>query len=194
MGVLADEPAGETLIAGSLPPAEDIDDEIMEALKCLEVDVSEDELMALGFKQRRMEPALDSGAGEHVASPQDVAGFEIRESPGSKSGRAFIAANGDRIDNLGEVPVRLKEKDGVTFGSVFQVADVTRPLYSVGRICDNGCTVSFNNTRAVVMKGGRKMATFQRKGGLYLADFELLPPDNKGDGTAQPFTRQGAGK
>jgi hypothetical protein len=172
----------------------DADDELMEALKCLEVDVSEAELMALGLRQRRMEPALDSGAGEHVASPEDIAGFEIRESAGSKAGRAFIAANGDRIDNLGEVPVKLKEKDGITFGSVFQVADVTRPLYSVGRICDNGCTVSFNSSKAVVMKDGKRMATFNRKGGLYLADFELLPPDNKGDGTAQPFTRQGAGK
>ena len=134
-----------------------------------------------------------------MAGPEDVAGLSIRESAGSKAGRAFIAANGDRIDNLGEVPVKLKEKGGTTFGSVFQVAEVTRPLYSVGRICDNGCEVTFNSQRAKVCRNGKTVTTFERRGGLYLGDFELLPPDDTDGGTKatdggtkKPFTRQGA--
>jgi len=80
MDVPADEPHPGETSCNVTTPAEDhadailqriidhgIDDELLESLRCLEVDVSEDELMALGLKARRMQVALDSGAGEHVA-------------------------------------------------------------------------------------------------------------------------------
>jgi hypothetical protein len=149
--------------------------------------------MAMGFKATKILAALDSGAGEHVAGPEDVSGFAMRESPGSRAGKHFIAANGDRIANLGEVPMRLKSEDGAVFSSTFQVADVTRPLYSVGRICDQGCSVSFDRDKAAVTKSGRTIATFKRQGGLYIADLEIVDDQGKDDGgTNAPFQRQGA--
>ena len=170
-----------------------VDDELAESLKCLEIDTSEEELMALGFKPKRLMAALDSGAGEHVAGPEDVSGLLMRESAGSKAGRAFIAANGSKIPNLGEVPMRLRNNNGPIFQSVFQIADVTRPLYSVGRICDAGCEVTFTATKASVLKDGKLMAVFERQSGLYLADLEVLA-DKLDDGKpASGFPRQGAG-
>jgi hypothetical protein len=56
---------------------------------------------------------------------------------------------------------------------------VSRPLYSVGRICDAGCEVSFNAKQATVSKNNRKIAIFERRNGLYLANIEVR-------GTADP--------
>jgi hypothetical protein len=164
----------------------------MQALRCLEVETSEDDIMAIGFKTTKLIPALDSGAGEHVCGPDDIAGFAIRESAGSKTGKHFLAANGDRIANLGEVPLTMRSKEGAKFGSTFQVADVTRPLYSVGRMCDAGCTVSFTKDLAVVKKGDQTMVTFKRSGGHYIADLEILDEVADSGGSTAPFQRQGA--
>ena len=66
--------------------------------------------------------------------------------------------------------------------SVFQIAQVTRPLMSVGRVCDEGHSVTFSATTAEVRnKDGKVVGTFRRKdGGLYVAKMRLK----------QPFVRQ----
>ena len=88
--------------------------------------------------------ALDSGAGNHVAGPEDIEGFVIEPSKASRQGLGFIAANGAKIPNLGEAKVTMKEPDhGRNINSTFQVAAVSRPLYSVSKICDEGCEVHF---------------------------------------------------
>ena len=201
MGLPADELPSETPIEDlgvfidrlleRIGTMEKLDDDIMESLRVLEWDVSEDELMAVGFKPKRLLAALDSGAGDHVAGSEDVMGFKLEESPGSRAGRSFIAANGSKIQNLGQVGLRMRNGQGPVFRSMFQIADVTRPLYSVGRICDAGCTVTFNKAKATVVKDGKTIATFDRQGGLYLADLEILGSMLDDGGTAQPFPRQG---
>ena len=56
---------------------------------------------------------------------------------------------------------------------------------SVGRICDEGHSITFNNIMAVVhSKEGEELCRFQRKdGGLYVASMKLKNP-------ASPFGRQ----
>ena len=44
-----------------------------------------------------LKAALDSGAGDHVASALDLEGIKIHDSEGSHRGRNFLAANGDKI-------------------------------------------------------------------------------------------------
>jgi len=134
---------------------------------------------------------LDSGAGEHVANADDVAAMTVRPSTGSKNNRHFVAANGQRIPNQGEVTMRLKGSSGdVT--STFQVAPVTRPLHSVSRMCDMDCEVKFTKKEGVVTKNGKVIARYPRVGGLYVAEFEAIDramadsPGNDSD-----FTRQG---
>ena len=91
------------------------------------------------------EVVLDSGAGEHVASDKDTPGYSIRESKGSRAGQNFIAAGGHKMPNRGEVALRLKTQGdkGREITTTFQVASVTRPLWSVARICDAGFKVTF---------------------------------------------------
>ena len=67
------------------------------------------------------------------------------------------------------------EPGGKTSKSVFQVADVTRALYSVSEICDDGCEVHFAATEAVVTKGGKVITRFGREGGVYTVELEIKP-------------------
>jgi len=91
-----------------------------------------------------------------------------------------MGANGKTIENRGQAAITMKDPSTrATINSVFQVARVSRPLYSVSRICDAGCEVSFNKTEGRVMKGAKVIATFPRRGGLYVNTFMVKPADPK---------------
>ena len=131
---------------------------------------------------------LDSGAADHVSDNVDAPGYVVEPSPGSRAGRGFIAANGAKIPNRGQMKLALKTEDGKPIESVFQVCETSRPLWSVGKICDNGCTVVFDAAKAEVIRksDGRSLCTFQRSGGLYVANLNLTNPKRPSS-----FTRQG---
>ena len=76
------------------------------------------------------------------------------------------------------------EKGMSSVQSIFQVAKVTRPLMSVGHICDQGLHVIFDKTHAVVRdKDNIEVCRFERsESGLYTAKMKLKAP----------FTRQGS--
>ena len=131
------------------------------------------------------EVALDSGAVVHVCSLEDCPGYQLDESPGSKAGQKFLMGDGGTIPNLGQKRLNLSD-DGVQrdVSSVFQIAAVTRPLMSVGKICDEGHSITFDAVQAVVReKGGAEICKFHRThGGLYVAKMKLRSPAG--------FTRQ----
>ena len=124
------------------------------------------------------EVALDSGAVIHVCSPDDCPGYVLEESSGSKRGQKFLMGDGGEIPNLGQKSLNLCDHGGNNVKSIFQIAAVTRPLMSVGRICDEGHEVTFNATVAVVKdKGGSEICRFERQpGGLYVAKMKLKNP------------------
>ena len=128
----------------------------------------------------------DSGAGNHVLSREDIPGYAVGESAGSRAGRGFVGVSGDRIDNEGEAELNLAGPSG-SFRSTFQVAKVNRPLMSIARICDKGHTVSFCKTHASVLDSrGQEICKFLRKGNLYMIDVTLKAPGRKAG-----FTRPG---
>ena len=139
--------------------------------------MTQDQDIKKGYKQ--IEIALDSGAGEHVASISIAADYPVEESAGSRAGQHFIAAGGARIPNEGQFTLALRsgdleKKKGKDIKTTFQVAKVTRPLWSVGRICDEGFEVKFTNNEAYVLtKEGKEVCKFNRKGGLYVAELHL---------------------
>ena len=70
------------------------------------------------------------------------------------------------------------ECDGVPLQSTFQVAEITPPLMSVGRVCDQGLTCTFDKEKAVVTdKAGEVICKFVRNGGLYVARLKLKSPE-----------------
>ena len=85
--------------------------------------------------------------------------------------------DGGTIPNLGESNLNLSD-GGKDLQSVFQIAAVTRPLMSVGRICDKGHSITFDAVMAVVKSAdGAELCRFERQsGGLYVAKLKLRNP------------------
>jgi hypothetical protein len=131
------------------------------------------------WRDIEFEVALDSGSVVHVCSLEDVGGYKLEESAGSRRGQEFLMGDGGTIPNLGQCPLNLTD-DGTKrdLQSTFQIAAVTRPLMSVGKICDGGHTVTFSNVMAVVHAAdGSELARFQRnQNGLYIAKLKLRNP------------------
>ena len=162
-----------------------------------EVVFPEGALLTTDIAQKRyieMEVVLDSGAGAHVVSKSHIPGYSVSPSALSKAGAAFVGADGGRIKNYGEAALHFLTFDASggehAVNSNFQVADVTRALWSVGVICDAGLKVTFGATSASVRDStGRELCHFERRQGLYIAKVKLENPLYKAD--EQGFQRQG---
>ena len=131
------------------------------------------------WKDIEFEVALDSGSVVHVCSLTDCPGYRLGESPGSRRQQHFQMGDGGEIPNLGQSQLNLSDDlVGRDIQSVFQIAAATRPLMSVGRICDEGHSITFNNVMAVVNSSdGAEICRFHRsQGGLYVAKLKLRSP------------------
>ena len=86
--------------------------------------------------------------------------------------------DGGTIPNLGQSELNLTDEVGRDIKSVFQIAAVTRPLMSVGKICDEGRSVAFDAVMAVVKAAdGSELCKFVRNSsGLYVAKLKLRSP------------------
>ena len=120
---------------------------------------------------------LIQGAVVHVCSPEDCPGYVLENSPGSRSGQRFLLGDGGTKANLGRKSLNLSD-DGSDLLSVFQIAAVTRPLMSVGKICVEWHNITFDAIQAVVRdKSGAELCKFYRTpGGLYYAKMRLRNP------------------
>ena len=124
---------------------------------------------------------LDSGCVDHLADMADMPGYAcvLESSPGSRRGQNFVVGNGNKVRNEGQVRLQMAITDGSnqSLSSVFQVAEITRPLMSVSRICDQDLECLFTKTCAKVLKpNGEVVATFERDGGLYTSRMRLRAP------------------
>ena len=149
-----------------------------------EIVFPDNSLMTADVTQREyleMEIVLDSGAGAHVASKAHIQGYAVCPSALSKAGAAFVGADGGRIKNYGQAILELMTVDMKggkhAVQSNFQIADVTRALWSVGLICDAGLRVEFKAESASVLDTtGKELCHFERKQGLYIAQVKLENP------------------
>ena len=179
----------------ALPQADDQFRKVMEAVQAscglnlcytddAELNVADDEEYVL------IEIALDSGAGDHVASAVDAPGYTIEASAGSRRGQNFVGAGGHKMPNKGQVTLQMLAPNGTAMdeqiSTIFQVADVTRPLWSVSKVCDSGYKVLFDKDSATILdESMTPVCAFQRQGGLYVARMRLRNPKWSG------FSRQG---
>ena len=87
--------------------------------------------------------------------------------------------DGGTIPNLGQSELNLTDTAvDRDIKSVFQIAAVTTPLMSVGKICDEGHSVTFDAVMAVVRAAdGSELCRFVRnQSGLYVAKLKLRSP------------------
>lgn len=153
--------------------------ETLAPLNLFEILAADEPLLMAGdsWSDLEFEVALDSGAVVHVCAPEDCPGYLLAESPGSKQGQRFLMGDGGTIANLGQKRLHLSDDDR-DLCSVFQIAAVTRPLMSVGKICDEGHNITFDATQAIVRdQSGAELCKFHRTpGGLYVAKMRLRNP------------------
>ena len=198
-------------------PNEHLKNEPNDVVGCLVYQNCEDDEEAIMAADEEVEAdvAVDSGCVAHVVGPDDVPGtVEIRHPPGKRR-RGFKAANGSDMENYGEATVEMVQENGTAIASTFTVTDVTRPLHSTSQICDTGSAacpdgheVLYTKHGATVVPGGtlsrflgsvRHVASYPRRGGLYVAKVKFRAPrartqrqpSPKQPG-AQGFGRQGA--
>ena len=150
-------------------------------------DDGEDILNVAQWEEIDIEVTLDSGCCKHVLPAEDVVSYTIQEPPGSRRGSNFIVGNGQRVPTEGQVHLNL----GVDAGqgnfqqvtSLFQVADLTRPIMSVSQVCEQGKRCVFEKDHALVITAeGDALCRFENRGGLYVATMKLK--------ALSPFGRQ----
>ena len=137
-----------------------------------------------------VELILDSGCCDHIMDVETLApGYAIVESERSKRGGGFTVGNGERLDDQGEALLNLEARSAsaarpVAFSSVFQAARVTKPLFSVSKICKNGFTCTFDDKEALIVEksSGETVCKFVERNGIYVAMVKLKAP--------APFGRQ----
>ena len=92
----------------------------------------------------------------------------------------YIVGNGAPVPNMGQVSINM-DHHGTPLKSTFQVAAITRPLMSVGKICDQGLKCLFEREKATVLsQDGVQVCEFERRGGLYVATLTLNAPEGFG--------------
>ena len=142
--------------------------------------------------------AADSGAVDHVTNPGSLPGsVEVTKSAKTRN---FVAANNEPINNHGEAITNLEQESGQEVQNIFQVADVSRPLHSVSKICDAKHEMLFTADGATVVPAGalsrflgsvRRVANYPRRGGLYVAKMKAKDPKMaKTAGFARPGNRR----
>ena len=132
-----------------------------------------------------MEIILDSGASDHVAAREGIPGYAVEESPGSRAGRHYTGASGHRIANEGQASVLMALPAGEgranDVKSTIQVANVTRPLMSVSKICANGMSVLCKKDCALILdKHDKVVGKFEQRNGLYTATVQVRNPKAQG--------------
>ena len=94
----------------------------------------------------------------------------MQESEGSRRGQTFSTADGGIIKNQGEKTAVLHpEHSQQAFRAKYQITDVTKPLNSVGKVCDQRNQVLFTSTGGYVIDEETGESTwFPREGNIYV--------------------------
>ena len=99
--------------------------------------------------------ASDSGAVDHVCGHGHIPGTVfLRQPSDGKLTRNVISASGGPIKNHGAGELNMITEEGNVISSTFQVADVCRPLNSVGDTCDQGRELLCTINGALVLAAG----------------------------------------
>ena len=124
----------------------------------------------------RVKVIMDSGAAESVCPRSMAPQFAIQDSLASRSGVYYTSANGGKIMNLGEQHVPVCLSNGARTIATFQIAEVSRPLMSVCKLCEMGNRVVFGANGGVILNlRTGEVTPFEKEDGVYV--FEMwIPP------------------
>ena len=89
----------------------------------------------------------------------------LQESAWSKRGQEYHTANGARLVNQGQRRIKAVTEEGVAVQMTYQVTNVTKPLNSVSKICDQGNIVVFSKSGGCIVNtwSGQETPFLSRK-------------------------------
>ena len=93
----------------------------------------------------------DSGAADHVAPKNVASHLKMQETEASRQGVKYVAANGQKIANVGQKTIQGVTDEGMPLGMTWQIAEVKKPLASIGRMCDAGNVAVFTKSGGYVV-------------------------------------------
>lgn len=84
----------------------------------------------------------------------------VKSSLGSRSGAKYRTASGNLLTNQGDTRITMRTEAGDTRVRTFQIADVTKPLASAGRITSKGHIIVLDEEDSYIQhkESGRKVA------------------------------------
>ncbi len=114
----------------------------------------------------------------HVLPTDAIPSYPTVPSKSSVAGVWYKAANGDRIDDLGEKVMGIRMPSGATGHMRVNVCGVHKLLLSVAKIVDAGNSVYFSKDWSGItnMKTGKQI-TIYRENGVYVMELDVLEPD-----------------
>ena len=146
----------------------------------------EEGFLGVAVERVRIRPAMDSGAVDHVIHPRELPDDAIIVP--NTSGKHFRGANDSVIEKYGSCDTILEGSEGKV-GCSFQLANVSRSLHSVSKVCGPAGGIKnakqdvlFNNDLCVVVPPGivaeilkrvTPVAKYDREGNLYVGDMTM---------------------
>ena len=127
----------------------------------------------------KLTAVVDSGAGANVLPRDAVPFIPIRENDKSRAGKGFVGAGGEKIKNYGEKRFVVQTEEGHERGTNWQIADVRRPLMSVGKMTQAGNEVRLSHADPHILnKKTGEITKLRREGNVYVVDLwiKVLDP------------------
>ena len=130
-----------------------------------------------GQKWQMVDITVDSGACDHVIGPNVLPG-PVVQTEASRNKVPYYSASGEPITNYGMQEVAGYTQDGVEFNMKFNVAAVSKPLASVGRICAAGNQVNFGTQGgSIIGQDGSTSVDLTLQDGTYGLKIWVLVPE-----------------
>ena len=82
---------------------------------------------------------VDSGAAENMMPRSMISEMGIGRTERFKNGEGFKGPGGKHLKNYWQQVMSVRNPEGFVRKSMWQVADVRRPLVSASRIIQDGC-------------------------------------------------------
>ena len=139
-----------------------------------------------GWTRVRVIP--DTGAKRSCAPRSMAPEYQVMPSAASRQGLDFVSASGNVIKNEGEQRLPMVSQEGVWAQHLWQIADVTRPLLSIGEVADEGNLMGFGPHGGFILNvATNEIRWFPRNRGTNELDMFLPPPEQAS--SSPVFTR-----
>jgi hypothetical protein len=129
-------------------------------------------LMQVGAESEwiRVEATMDSGSAEHVLPAGWLEKLPMEESAGSRTGKKYLAASGEKVPNMGEKTVEAITNEGMRLKIIFQVTKVVKALISVGKLTRQGHRVVLDRDWPCIITKGGSVTQLRLENGVFVVD------------------------